>query len=166
MSVEEARFSAVIEQANGGGAYVRVPFDVEEVFGKKRVPVQATIDGEPYRGSLVRMGGSYHVLGVLKEIRTRAGKNIGDTVEITLAEDLAPRVVEVPSDIAEALAATPAAKAAFEALAYTHQREYVKWVDDAKRQATRTDRIARMLERLVGQESGADSASPVANAND
>ncbi len=67
-------FSAPIEQAHGGGAYVTVPFDVETVFGKKRVPVQATIDGQPYRGLLVRMGGPCHVLGVLKEIRERIGK--------------------------------------------------------------------------------------------
>lgn len=152
MSGEEHRFTAVIEAANSGGAFVRIPFDVEDVFGKKRVPVKATIDGEPYRGSLVRMGGSYHVLGVLKEIRTRTGKDIGDMVEITVLEDLAPRVVEVPPDLAAALAQTPGAKAAFDALSYSHQREYVMWIQEAKRVQTRGDRVARTVERACRGE--------------
>jgi hypothetical protein len=67
----EHRFTAVIEDAGHGGAFVTIPFDVEQVFGKKRVKVAATFDGEPYRGSLVRMGSECHVLGMLKEIRDR-----------------------------------------------------------------------------------------------
>jgi len=59
------KFRAVIESARGGGAYVAIPFDAREVFGKKRVKVTARIGGEPYRGLLVRMGTSCHVLGVL-----------------------------------------------------------------------------------------------------
>lgn len=65
------RFSAVIEDAGGGGAFVTIPFDVERAFGKKRVPVRATIDGVPYRGSLVRMGGECHILGILKSVRAK-----------------------------------------------------------------------------------------------
>jgi len=83
---EQHRFSAPIE-LSGTGGYVTVPFDVERVFGKKRVPVRATIDGIPYRGSLVRMGGACHVLGVLKEIRVSLGKGEGDVVEVVLEED-------------------------------------------------------------------------------
>jgi hypothetical protein len=67
-------FRAVIENAGGGGAFVRIPFDVEETFGRERVPVKATIDGQAYRGLLVRMGGTYHILGVLKEIRQTVGR--------------------------------------------------------------------------------------------
>jgi hypothetical protein len=62
-------FQARIEAAGGGGAYVRIPFDVEAAFGKKRVPVNATIDGEHYRGTLVRMDTPDHILIILKEIR-------------------------------------------------------------------------------------------------
>lgn len=68
---QEHRFTAVIEDAGHGGAFVTIPFDVEQAFGRKRVKVDATFDGEPYRGSLVRMGGECHVLGMLKEIRDR-----------------------------------------------------------------------------------------------
>ena len=67
------KFRAKIENAGGGGAYVSVPFDVEQAFGKKRVKVIATIEGHPYRGSLVRMGTECHILPELKEIREQTG---------------------------------------------------------------------------------------------
>jgi hypothetical protein len=73
-------FRAVIDNPGRGGAFVRVPFDVEKVFGRKRVPVKTTINGQPYRGTLVRMGEPYHVLIVLKEIRQKIGKEFGDEV--------------------------------------------------------------------------------------
>jgi hypothetical protein len=141
-------FRAVIEDAGGGGMFVRVPFDVEAVFGKKRVPVQATIDGQPYRGTLVRMGEPCHMLPVLKEIRARIGKTAGDEVEITLQEDTAPRVVEIPPDLGAALAKNPSAQAAFQKLAYTHQREYVNWILEAKRPETRQRRVVQTVTKL------------------
>ena len=77
-------FRAVIEDAGDGGAFVTIPFDVEQAFGKKRVKVLATIQGVPYRGSLVRMGGECHLLPVLKDIRRQTGKSIGDEIEVQL----------------------------------------------------------------------------------
>jgi bifunctional DNA-binding transcriptional regulator/antitoxin component of YhaV-PrlF toxin-antitoxin module len=145
---DKQNFRAVIEAGEGGGAFVTVPFDVEEVFGKKRVPVHATFDGEPYRGVLVRMGGESHVLGVVKEIRRKIGKSPGDAVEVTVWEDVEPRVLEVPADFLDALRANPQAHGFFEQLAYSHRREYVQWIDEAKRQATRAGRIARAIDRL------------------
>ena len=144
------RFEAPIESARGGGAYVRIPFDVEAVFGKKRVPVRATIDGEPYRGSLVRMGGPDHVLGVLKEIRERIGKQPGDVVEVTLVEEVGPRTVEVPADLQAAFDSAPQAAAFFATLSFSHQREWVRWIDEAKREETRQDRVARTVALLAG----------------
>ena len=70
------------------GAYVEIPFDVESVFGKKRVPVAVTFDGEPYEGSLVRMGTPVHILGLRKDIRAKIGKQPGDRVTVTLKERL------------------------------------------------------------------------------
>ena len=119
-------FLAVIEDAGSGGAYVKVPFDVEKVFGKKRVKVKATIDGEPYRGSIVRMGKPYHILGVLKEIREKIGKSFGDEVEIVVEKDVEPREVVMPLDLLEALKGAPEAEASFARLSYTHQKEYVR----------------------------------------
>lgn len=68
------------------GAYIEIPFDVKAEFGKGRVPVSATFDGEPYDGSLVRMKTPCHILGVRKEIRAKIGKQPGDTVHVTLTE--------------------------------------------------------------------------------
>lgn len=147
-------FRAVIERSGGGGAYVSVPFDVEAAFGKKRVPVHATIEGEPYRGTLVRMGGPAHILIVLKEIRERIGKQPGDEVEVSLAEDLEPRVIEVPPDLASALQADAEARKFYDALSYTHRKEYVRWIEEAKREQTRVDRVARTVEMLKAGKKG------------
>jgi hypothetical protein len=142
-------FTATIESDESGGAFVTIPFDVEAEYGKKRVPIAATIDGVPYRGQLVRMGGPCHILGVLKEIRERIGKQPGDTVEVVVEEDTAPRVVDVPADLAKALDASPAARSAFDKLSFSHQREYVRWVEDAKREQTRADRLERTIAMLA-----------------
>ncbi len=147
-------FHAVIENPGGGGAFVRIPFDVEQAFGKKRVPINATIDGEPYRGTLVRMGYPCHILIVLKEIRAKIGKDFGDEVEVTLEEDTDPRVVEVPADFQRALNENLIAKAAFAKMSYTHQREHVRAILEAKRAETRRDRIAKSIEMLKQGKKG------------
>lgn len=68
------------------GAYVEIPFDVKAEFGKGRVPVNATFDGEPYTGSLVRMGTPCHIIGLRKDIRAKIDKQPGDMVKVTLEE--------------------------------------------------------------------------------
>ncbi len=80
-------FTAVIRKVPDiDGAYVEIPFDVREEFGKGRVKVHATFDGVGYDGSLVRMGTPCHILGLRKDIRTRIGKQPGDTVAVRLQE--------------------------------------------------------------------------------
>jgi hypothetical protein len=141
-------FHAVIESGGGGSAFVIIPFDVEKEFGQKRVKIKATIDGEPYRGTLVRMGSPHHVLIVLKEIREKIGKTVGDEISIELEEDLDLRQVEIPADLQKALQSEPAAHAFFNRLSFTHQREYVRWITEAKREQTRQTRIQRTIEML------------------
>jgi len=145
---QPVEFWAVIEDAGGGGAFVTVPFDVEAAFGKKRVKIKAIIDGNPYRGSLVRMGTLCHILPVLKEIREKVGKRPGDKVHVIVEEDTQPRLVEVPEDLRRALDANPDASRFFDGLSYTHQREYVNWVAEAKRPETRRNRILKALDML------------------
>lgn len=140
-------FIAPIQAARGGGAYVAVPFDVEAAFGKKRVPVLATIEGVEYRGSLVRYGTPVHIFPLLKSIRIAIGKDIGDLVEITVEEDVAPRTVEVPVDLGVALAAA-GLSGAFDSLSYSRQREYVRRVEEAKRPKTRERRVAEVVAEL------------------
>lgn len=87
MNEKVYEFDAVIQKVSEiDGAYVEVPFDVKEEFGKGRVAVLATFDGETYKGSLVRMGTPGHILGVRKEIRKKIKKQPGDTVHVTLRE--------------------------------------------------------------------------------
>ena len=147
-------FTAVIEDAGHGGAYVVIPFDVEEVFGKKRVKVKASIDGEPYQGSLVQMGGLQHILGILKSIRQKIGKDYGDEVEIILEEDTLPREIQVPPDLKKALQGKPEAERFFNQLSYTHQKEYVQWIEAAKRDETRQRRVNKTVEMLEQQKKG------------
>jgi hypothetical protein len=143
------QFRAVIEDAGNGGAYVTIPFDVEKTFGKKRVKIHATINGELYRGTLVRMGTPQHILIILKEIRHKIGKSIGDEVIVELEEDLAERTVDIPEDLVQALEAQPGAMEMFRKLSYTHQKEYVRWVTEAKHTDTRQHRIQQTVVILV-----------------
>jgi len=141
-------FDAEIKEAVRGGAWVEVPADaVRQLGARARVPVRASFDGVPYRGSAVPMGGAF-VLGVTKAIRQSIDKSVGDTVRVTLERDEAPREVEVPADLTEALEADPLAKASFDALAHTHRREYVEWITEAKRAETRKRRVRETLAML------------------
>ena len=80
-------FDAVIQKVPDiDGAYVEIPFDVKEAFGRGRVPVHATFDGEPYDGQLVRMGTPCHIIGIRKDIRAKINKQPGDTIHVTLHE--------------------------------------------------------------------------------
>ncbi len=142
---ERQQFRAVINEGDGGGAFGIIPFEVEKVFGKNRVKIKATIGGEPYQGTLVRMGSPEHMLIILKEIRQKIGKSIGDEVSVELEEDLDLRKVEIPADLLQALETAPQARAFFDRLSFTHQKEYVRWVTDAKRPETRLERIRRTV---------------------
>lgn len=85
MTEKKYTFQAVIKKVpNLDGAYVEIPFDVKKVFGRGRVKVNATFDGYPYQGSLVRMGTPGHILGIRKDIRQAIGKQPGDTVQVTV----------------------------------------------------------------------------------
>lgn len=146
---EKITFRAVIEDPGGSGAFVTVPFDVEKVFDQKRVKIKASIDGVPYRGSLVRMGGEAHMLIILKSVREKIGKSFGDEVEISLEEDTEARVVAVPDELGRLFAQNPLAQACFQKLAYSHQKEYAQWISSAKQAVTREKRSAQAIRMLL-----------------
>lgn len=84
---KQFEFTAVIQKVPDlDGAYVEIPFDVKEVYGKGRVKVHATFDGEPYDGSLVKMGTPCHIIGIRKDIRAKINKQPGDTIRVTISE--------------------------------------------------------------------------------
>ncbi len=142
-------FTGRIQNAGGGGGFVEIPFDVEEAFGSKRPKIKALIEGVPYRGTLVRMGGEHHMLLILKGIREQVGKTFGDEVKIVLEADTEPRLVAVPPDLMKELKKNKGAKAVFDKLAYTHRKEYVRWIEEAKREETRASRVAKTIEMLL-----------------
>jgi hypothetical protein len=122
---------------------------VAELGGGGRIPVVAHFDGVEYRGSIVRMGGE-SILGVLKAIREQLGKDLGEQVAVTVERDAVERDVEVPHELAAALAGNPTARAAFDALSYSHRREHALYVAEAKKAETRERRAQATLERLLG----------------
>lgn len=128
---------------------IAVPFDVEKVFGAKRVAVRATVNGAVYRGSIVRMGGRY-MLGIPKAFREEAGIAAGDKIQVTIERDDQPRTVDVPKDLAAALAKA-GLSSAWDKLSYTHKKEHVRAVEEAKRPETRTKRIEKAKEMLMQQ---------------
>jgi hypothetical protein len=116
--------------------------------GAKRFPVVATVNGYTWRTTVTRMRGEF-LLGLNREVRTGAGVEAGDTVTVDLALDDAPREVDVPPALAEALEGDEAARAAYEAMAYSHRKEYARWIAEAKREETRARRVAEALTMIT-----------------
>lgn len=112
--------------------------------GARRFPVRATVNGYTWRTSVARMGGEF-LVGLSREVRQGAGVEAGDEVEVTLELDTAPRDVEVPAALAAGLAADPQAKAVFDAMAFTHRKEYARWIAEAKRDETRQRRVEQAV---------------------
>lgn len=142
-------FEAEILAGRGGGALVEVPFDVKAAFGSGRPRIRALIDGHEYRGSLAKMGGACHILGIRKDVRAAIGKDVGDVVRVEVELDTEPRVVDVPAELAAALDGDAEARALFEEMSYTHRREYAEWVGGGKKGETRERRASKAVEMLL-----------------
>ena len=142
------RFAAVLVPRGPG---VAVVLDDEQVAavgeGARRFPVRATINGYSWRTSVARMGGEF-VLGLNREVREGAGASVGDAVEVEISLDTAPREVDVPEALSRALDSDPVARASFDALAYTHRKEFARWIEDATREETRRRRLEQALAML------------------
>ncbi len=142
------RFEARVEPHGKTATFFHVPPQVMEALGpKKRVAVRVTVNGYTYRSTVAPMGGEF-LLPLNRQNRTAAGVAAGEVVQVTIERDEEPRVVEVPEDLAAALATDKAAGEAFAGLSYSHQREYAEWIREAKRAETRARRVTRAVERL------------------
>jgi hypothetical protein len=140
-------FEATLELNGKTATGLTVPEDVVERLGAgKRPPVLVTINGYTYRSTIAVMGGR-SMLGVAAEHRAGAGVQAGDRLKITLELDAAPRTVDVPADLAKAMKSA-GVTAAFERLSYTHRKEHVRAVEDAKKPETRERRILKAIEML------------------
>ena len=128
--------------------YIEVPFDPKAVFGKVRAPVKVTVNGYSYRSTLAAMGGPVCIL-LRRSHREAAGLEGGELVSVRLELDEEPRVVTPPTDLTRALKAAPGAMERWRALSYTHQREHVEAIEEARKPETRARRIAAAV-RMVG----------------
>jgi hypothetical protein len=139
--------TATLGGASGERPTVEIPFDVRAEYGAARAKVVATVNGVKLRTSVAVYGGKSYV-GFREDVRRAAGIAIGDEIEVRLEPDLEERTVDVPQDLAAALSKSAKAKAAFEALSFTHRREYTQWIAEAKKAETRERRVKKALEML------------------
>ena len=147
------KFNAEIKKIEGkDGAYIEIPFDVEEVYGAKRVKVKATFDGVEYRGSIVKMGLPCYIIGITKEIRKKIEKEPGDIIEVTIEKDEEDRVVEIPTDFKERIELDNNIKEFWNTLSFSMQKKYVTWITSAKKEETRNKRIDTAIEKLKNKE--------------
>lgn len=153
------RFTAELQLGpKGTTGFIEVPFDVRAEFGQARPPVRGTMNGAPFRTTVAVYGGK-PLLGLRKELRAAAKvSKTGDKVKVVLERDDAPRTVEVPADLRRALARSPSAKNGWAALSYTHQREWVQAIEEAKRPDTRAKRIASAVEAAEGRAAKSPKA--------
>jgi Bacteriocin-protection, YdeI or OmpD-Associated/Domain of unknown function (DUF1905) len=142
--VSKHRFEARLTKSEGTGTYVVVPLDVPALFGSRRPPVSGTVNGFSFRTTLAPYGDDWY-LGFNSKVREEAGIAAGETVVVELERDDEPREVEVPPDLAEALAGDDAARKTFEGFSYSHRKQYVDWIEEAKREETRLRRIEKAV---------------------
>lgn len=140
------RFTTTIVR-DGSMCFIPIQFDPKPVFGKIRVPVKVTLNGYTYRSTIASMGAG-PCLPLRKSNREAAGLDGTETLTVTLELDAEPRVITPPPDFVKALKAAPAAWQAWQALSYSHQREHVDAIAEAKKPETRARRISRAVDDL------------------
>jgi hypothetical protein len=141
------RFTTTI-QGSGNKTGIEVPDEVLTALDAgKRPPVVVTINGKSYRSSVAVMGGQ-NLISLSAANREFVGVAAGDTVDVDVELDTQPRIVEVPEDLAMALAAEPAAQKFYATLSFSAQRRYVEPLGDAKTPETRSRRIAKAVADL------------------
>ncbi|CAD0222725.1 YdeI/OmpD-associated family protein [Chryseobacterium sp. JV274] len=157
MNPQMIKFSAIIQQ-NGemNAAFVEFPFSTEELFNKKGlVKIKAIFDDNvEYRGSLAKMKSDCHILGLTQEIRKQLGKTFGDEVSVSLTEDKEERVVEIADDIVSVFNENLDAKSLFDKMSYTHKKEYIRWIEEAKKPETRENRRIKMIQMILDGKKG------------
>lgn len=139
------RFHATLELNGKTATGIEVPPEVVGELGSgKRPKVKVTLNDHTYRTTVAPMGGRY-LIPVNADVRAASGVSAGDELDVGIELDTEPRTVEVPDDLAAALAAVPGAREAFDTLSYTNRRQYAESVTSAKAAATRERRIAKCV---------------------
>lgn len=138
-------FTATIVRSEGS-CYIPLTFDPKAVFGKIRAPVRVTLNGYTFRSTIAAMGGP-PCIPLRKSNQQAAGLDGIDTIDVRLDLDTEPRVVKPPADLVKALKASSAWDR-WQELSFTHQREHVEAIEDAKKPDTRLRRIDRAVQMV------------------
>jgi len=141
-------FRTTVQRSGKTATGLLVPDEVVAALGAgKRPPVQVTVGGHTYRTTVASMGGRF-LVPLSAENRTAAGVGAGDDVEVDVLLDTAAREVTVPADLVDALEHDDQARQFFDDLAYSHRKEWVRWIEESKKVETRTSRTVRAVESL------------------
>ena len=142
------RFQTTVELGGKTATGMQIPDDVVATLGTGRRPaVRITVGGHTYRTTVASMGGRF-LVPLSAENRAAAGVAAGDEVDVDIELDEAPREIAVPDDLAAALAVDDQARTYFDSLAFTHRKEWVRWIEEAKKPETRTTRVAKTVQSL------------------
>jgi len=149
MAEKKLRFKVKLEGVEGTVvAWLNAPFDVQKTFGTRaRVPVRGTINGFPYRSSLMPMGGC-HGMAVNKAMREGAKAKARDVVDVVMERDVEERTVELPPELKKELAKSKVAKERWDTLAFTHKKEMALSISGAKQEETKKRRLAKVVQVL------------------
>jgi hypothetical protein len=134
---------------DGSMCFIPVPFDPRPVFGRVRAPVKVTLNGYTYRSTIAAMGGTT-CIPLRRSNREAAGLDGGETLDVTLTLDDERRVTP-PRDFIKALKAAPPAWERWQELSYSHQREYVEAIEEAKQAETRARRVQKAVEAIAAR---------------
>lgn len=147
------KFNAIIKKVDGKDAsYIEIPFNVEEVFGSKRVKVKATFDKVEYRGSIVKTGTECHIIGITKAIREEINKSFGDEIEITIEKDEEERTIKIPDDFKKEIEKDNEIIEFWNSLSFSIKKKYTNWIVLVKKKETRAKRIDSAIEKLKNKE--------------
>ena len=138
---------------------IEVPLDVRAIYGEARPAVKMTIGGETFQNRIAVYGGK-SILGIWKAVRERMGLKDGQTIQVTLEADTAPRTVTPPKELAAVLKKNATARAGWEAMSFTHQREWATAIADAKKPETREKRLAQAIEALTARAKAKPRRQP------
>jgi len=145
-------FKTTVERFEGTGTwtYATIPFDCEQTFGMKgKINVSGTINGKSITAVLMPHGNGKHFMILTKEIRDQTNIKTGDTIEVSLMKDDSERKTILPAEFEKALKKNKAANTYFNSLPPSHQKEYINWITEAKKEETRMRRIEKTIEKLI-----------------
>jgi hypothetical protein len=151
----QKKFKTKAEPAgpNGAWCFLAVPFDVAEVWGTRgRVRVKGTINGFPFRTNIQPMEGR-HLLTFNKQLQAGAKAKPGDVVAVVMERNTEEWAIEPPAELAEAFRHSKTAKALWDKLAYTHRKEFSRWIGGAKQEATRERRAAKAVSMILEKKT-------------